>query len=112
MIWRGSAGQPVDHSPDELQTYLARHGWTAGWYGLTYWGHQLNGGFAEITQIRRLSEVADHLDELQALMATAAGRPPRSRSLDYSHAIVEVIPDTLQSVDPAMVSPGCWPSQL
>jgi hypothetical protein len=49
----------------------------------------VNGRFAEITQIRRLSEVADHLDELRAVMATAAGRPPQYDGLDFSHARVE-----------------------
>ena len=70
------------------------------WYALTYRGHQVNGESGEITQIRRLSGVADHLDELQAVMATAAGRPPRFEGPDLSHARVEVIPDTLQGVDP------------
>ena len=97
---RHQAGPPVDSSPEELQTYLARNGWRAAWYALTYRGHQVNGESGEITQIRRLSGVADHLDELQAVMATAAGRPPRFEGGDFSHARVEVIPDTLQAVEP------------
>jgi hypothetical protein len=90
----------VDRSFEELQTDLGRNGWRAAWYALTYRGHQVNGGSGEITQIRRLSEAADHLDELQAVMATAAGRPPRSGGRDFSHARVEVIPDTLRALDP------------
>jgi hypothetical protein len=97
---RHRTGPPVDRSPEELQTYLGRNGWSAAWYALTYRGHQVNGGFREITQIRRLSEAADHLDELRAVMATAAGKPPRFEGGDFSHARVEVIPDTLQTVDP------------
>jgi hypothetical protein len=97
---RHRAGPPVDRSPEELQTDLGRDGWRAAWYALTYRGHQVNGELGEITQIRRLSEAADHRDELQAVMATAAGRPPRDEGGDVSHARVEVIPDTLQAVEP------------
>jgi hypothetical protein len=97
---RHQAGPPVDSSPEELQTYLARNGWSAAWYALTYRGHQVNGESGEITQIRRLSEAADHLDELQAVMATAPGRPPRFEGRALSHARVEVIPDALQALDP------------
>jgi hypothetical protein len=97
---RRQAGPSVDRSPEELQTSLGRNGWRAAWYALTYRMHQVNGELGEITQIRRLSEAADHLDELQAVMARAAGRPPRSEGGDFSHARVEVIPDTLHAVDP------------
>jgi hypothetical protein len=60
---RQQGGVEVDRSPEELQTYLGRCGSTAAWYPLTYRGHQVNGGFGEFTQIRRLGEAADHLDE-------------------------------------------------
>src|SRR5262249_15395997 len=62
---RHQAVEPVGRSPEALQTDLGRDGWRAAWYALTYRGHQVNGGSGEITQIRRLSEAADHLDELQ-----------------------------------------------
>ena len=62
-------------------------------------GHQVNGGFGEITQIRRLGDAAAHLDEFQAVMATAAGRAPLRVREDFSHATVEVIPDTLRAAD-------------
>jgi hypothetical protein len=97
---RHQAGSLVDRSPEELRTYLERNGWRAAWYALTYRYHQVNRESGEITQIRRLSEAADHLDELRAVMATAAGRPPRYDGLEVSHARVEVIPDALQAVDP------------
>jgi hypothetical protein len=100
---RLKAGPLVDRSPAELQTYLKRNGWRTAWYALSYRGHQVNGGFGEITQIRRLSEAADHLDELHAVMATAAGRPPRFEDGDFSHARVEVIPETLRAADPREV---------
>jgi hypothetical protein len=85
---RHQAGPPVDRSLEEQ------------WYALTYRLYQVNGELGEITQIRRLSEAADRLDELRAVMATAAGRPPRYEGQDFSHARVEVIPDMLQAVDP------------
>jgi hypothetical protein len=97
---RLKSGPQVDSSSEELQTYLKRNGWSAAWYALTYRGHQVNGGFGEITHIRWLSAAADHLDELQDVMATAAGRPPRFEDGDFSHAQVEVIPDTLRGTDP------------
>jgi hypothetical protein len=97
---RHRANPPVDCSPEELQTYLGRNGWSPAWYALTYRGHQVNGAFGDITWIRRLSEAADYLDELQAVMATAAGWPPRDEGRDFSNARIEVIPETLQAVDP------------
>jgi hypothetical protein len=93
-------GPPVDRSPEELQTYLKRNGWSPAWYALTYRGHQVNGGFGDITQIRLLSDAANHLDEFQAVMATAAGRPPHLEDKDFSHFRVEVIPETLRTVNP------------
>jgi hypothetical protein len=83
-----------------LQTCLEQNGWSAAWYAVAYRLHQVNGGFGEFTQIRRLSEAADHLDEFQAVMATAAGRPPQSEGRCFSHARVDVMPDALQAVDP------------
>jgi hypothetical protein len=95
---RHRAGPPVDRCPEELQTYLGPNHWRTGWYALRYRCHQVNGESTEITQIRRLSEAADHLDELEDVMAAAAGSPPRYEA--FSHARVKSIPDTLQAVDP------------
>jgi hypothetical protein len=97
---RHKADPPMELSPERLQTCLARSGWRDAWYALTYRGHQANGGIGEMTQIRRLSEAADHLDELHAVMATAAGRPPQFEGPDFSHARVKVIPDTMRAMDP------------
>jgi hypothetical protein len=93
-------GAPVFLSPEAVHTELKRRGLNDAWYALTYRGHQVNREFVDMTQIRRLSAAADHLDELQAVMAKAAGRPPQYDGLDFSLARVEVIPDTLQAVDP------------
>jgi hypothetical protein len=99
-VAQSEAGAPVFLSPEALLTELRRRGLNAAWYALTFRVHQVNGESGEITQIRRLIDAADYLDELQAVIATAAGRPPRSEDGGFSHARVEVIPDTLQTVDP------------
>jgi hypothetical protein len=87
-------------SPEGVHTELKRRGLNDMWYSITYRHHQVNGVFGELTQIRHLSDAADHLDEFEAVMATAAGSPPRYEARDFSHARIEVIPDTLQGDDP------------
>jgi hypothetical protein len=94
---RHQAGPRMDWSPQALQSYLERNGWRDACFALTCRVHQVNGKSNEITQIRWLNEAADHLEELQAVMATAAGRPPRVRG--WEHTRVEVIPDRLQAVE-------------
>ena len=93
-------GLPVVCSPDELRTCLERNGWPDPWFALTCRGYQVTGQSSEWTQIRWLTQAADHLGDLQAVMATAAGRPPRCEETDFSHARIEVIPDSLQAVEP------------
>jgi hypothetical protein len=97
---RLQGGPPEFRSPEELQTFLGQSGCTAAWYALTCRSYEINGESGEITQTRLLSDVAGHLDELKAVMATAAGKPPRFERSDFSHASIEVIPDTLQGIDP------------
>jgi hypothetical protein len=97
---RQQTGTSMHRPPEEIQTCLARNGWGAAWYALTYRGHQVRGGFAVLSQIRRVSEAAEHLDELQSVLAKAAGRPPKNESVDYSPGVVVIIPDALQDVDP------------
>jgi hypothetical protein len=97
---RGGSGLPVVRSPDELRTCLERNGWPDPWYALTSRGYQVNGQCSEWTQIRWLTQAADYPDELQAVMATAAGRPRRCEETDFTYARIEVIPDSLQAVEP------------
>jgi hypothetical protein len=52
-----------------------------------------------MTQTRLLSNAADHLEEFQAVMATAAGRPSHFEGKDFSHTTVEVMPDRMQGID-------------
>jgi hypothetical protein len=79
---------------------VERNGLDAAWYALNFRGDQIDGRAAEITQIRHLSEVADSVPELRDVMATLAGKPPRSESVDFSRAIVVIIPDELRDMDP------------
>jgi hypothetical protein len=97
---RQQGGPPEFRSAEELQTFLGRSGCTTAWFALTYRHYQVNGQTGEMTQTRLLNEAADHLDELQAVMATAAGRPPHFEDKDFSHSRVEVIPETLRTVNP------------
>jgi hypothetical protein len=93
-------GTSTLESPAALQSELSRRGLNDAWYALTYRGYNSSGEFGEVTQIRRLSDAAARLDELQAVLPTAAGNPARSSALDFSNARVEIIPDALQAVDP------------
>jgi hypothetical protein len=52
-----------------------------------------------MTQTRLLSDAADHLEEFQAVITTAAGRPSHFEGKDFSHARVDVIPDSMQGID-------------
>jgi hypothetical protein len=97
---RRKVGVLANRSPKALQTCVGRNEWGDAWYALTYRGHQVDGRFAEITQIRPLREAVDHLEELQAVTATASGKSLPFRGADFSNARVEVIPETLQAADP------------
>jgi hypothetical protein len=97
---QSEAGRPIIRSPDELRNYLERHGLIDAWYALVSRGYQVNGDSAEITQVRRVSEAPAHIEELQDVMATAAGNPPRSEIRDFSRATVGIIPDALLTADP------------
>jgi hypothetical protein len=96
---RRQADPPADRSPEKVRTYLAGSGWREPWYAVTSQVYQRHGRSGETTHIRWLTEIADRPDELQAVMATAAGRPPRYEDGRFSRTRVHVIPDTLQAVD-------------
>jgi hypothetical protein len=97
---RSESGPHVVRSSEELRTYLERHGMNAAWYALTSRGYRVDGDSAMITQVRRISEAPEHIEEFQEVMSTAAGNPPRSESRDFSHATVSIIPDELLTADP------------
>lgn len=97
---RQQAGTSTAHPPEELLLSIERHGLRKSWYALTYRGYQRDGKSAEITQVRLLSDAADHVDELRDVLATVSGGAPRHESPDDTPAVVVVIPDALLGVDP------------
>jgi hypothetical protein len=99
-VAQSEAGATIFHSPEALQTELERRGLNDAWYALTYRGYQVNGDSAETTQVRRISEAPNHIEEFQDMMATAAGHPPRHEGRDFSQVKVGIIPDTLLTANP------------
>ena len=74
----------VVRTHEELRRFLEREGREDLWYAMTERGHQVNGGFVDITVIRRPYDDAAHFAELLAVLATAAGNPPRHPDADFS----------------------------
>jgi hypothetical protein len=97
---RSRADRTGFRSAEELRSLLDRFELDGAWYALNYRGYQVDGRVGEITQIRRVSEAAVHLDELEAVMDAALGRGSCGECVGRSHARVEVIPDSMQDVDP------------
>lgn len=63
-------------------------------YALTYRGHQEDGGFSDIVQVRRNDEVAAHAEEYRRVLSAASGDPPCTELLEFCHAEVHPIPDS------------------
>jgi hypothetical protein len=70
------------------------------WYALTARAHQVNGGFADITVIRRPYHDPEYFPELLAVLATAAGDPPRDSDTDFSTASIHIIAEELARREP------------
>jgi hypothetical protein len=70
------------------------------WYVLTARCHQINGGFADISVIRRPCRDPQHFLELLSVLATAAGNPPRTLASDFSAASVHIFPDEFLKREP------------
>jgi hypothetical protein len=103
----------VARSRDELKTYIDINDQSRAWYALVCRGHQVNGGVADLAQIRRSDEWSGRFEEFQDMLSAVAGRPPREGGLDFSSATVGVIPDELLAADPREAvahltdRPGC-----
>jgi hypothetical protein len=71
------------------------------WYIITLRSVQANGKFAVISIIRHpYGDLPQFTSDFPEVLATAAGTPPRTGGVDYSVALVGVIPDRLLSLDP------------
>jgi hypothetical protein len=90
----------VFRSHEELETYMQRQELGDEWYALTYRGHQVNGETAKFTQVRRACEWSGHFEEFRDVASSIAGKPPRDKGLDFSHAAVGVIPERLLKTNP------------
>jgi len=94
---------PVLRDHGELQRFLELDHQEDLWFALTIRGHQANGGFADITFIRRPYADSEYFPELLNVLAVAAGNPPDYPTvdlLDFSTASVHVIPTELCNHDP------------
>ncbi len=92
---RQSQSQVVrDHG--ELKRFLERGKQEDSWYALTSRVHQVNGGFVDLTVIRRPYQEPQHFPELLAVLATAVGNPPRDLDTDFSTASITIIPEDLR----------------
>lgn len=81
-------------SREQLESYLTLHGLRATSYALTYRGHQVDGGSADLTQVRRADEWAAHFAEFQGVFSTAVGRPPNQVAMDFSGAEIRLLPES------------------
>ena len=101
------AKQPLSsrgvRSHEELQRVLKLRNEDDIWYALTVRSHQFNGGFADISMIRRPCRDLQQFLELQAVLATAAGNPPGTLAVDFSTASVCVFPNELLRREPREV---------
>jgi len=94
---------PVLRDHGELQRFLELDHQEDLWHALTIRGHQANGGFADITFIRRPYTDSQCFPELLNVLAVAAGNAPHSPTvdfLDFSTASVHVMPSELWKRDP------------
>ena len=93
----------VVRTHEELQRFLELEGREDLWYALTARGHQVNGGFVDITVIRRPYDDASHFPELLAILATVAGNPPHHPDADFSRASVHIMAQELLKGEPREV---------
>jgi hypothetical protein len=95
----GESGELRSH--DALVRLAEQPGLKDSWYVITERGIKSDGSAAVISFIRRPFEMmADLTTEFPDVLATAAGKPPRSTEVDYSRAEVGVVPDRLLSLNP------------
>jgi hypothetical protein len=70
------------------------------WYALTERAHQVDGGFVDITVIRRPYHDPEWFPEFLAVLATVGGDPPRDSDTDFSTASIHIIPVELATREP------------
>ena len=66
-------------------------------------GYAANGEFSDLTYVRRPCDDRTHFQEVLAVLATAAGNPPRSTISDFSKASIHIIDDEFLDREPREV---------
>jgi hypothetical protein len=75
------------------KTALERHGHENVCYGLLVRAHQVNGRVVDLTFIRYPHRESESFQELQEVVAVAAGHPPVGHpARDYSRTTVQIAP--------------------
>jgi hypothetical protein len=93
----------VVRTHEELRRFLELNNRKDLWYALTMRGHQADGNIVEMTFIQWPYDDSRHFRELQDILATAAGNPPRNPGPDYSKASIYIIAQELLKREPREV---------
>jgi hypothetical protein len=88
-------------SQDAFARNTEQPGLTNAWYVITIRLIQADGKDAVVSSIHHPFQTGPAFSsEFPDVLATAAGRPPRTGPVDYSAAEVGVVPERLLSLDP------------
>jgi hypothetical protein len=90
----------VVHTHQELRSLLERLGQESVWYALTFRCHQVDCNVSDVTFIRQPYNDPQYFPEFLAVLATAAGNPPRHLGADFSKVNVYLIPGELLKGQP------------
>jgi hypothetical protein len=97
------AQSPVVRDPGEMRRYLELREQECLWFALTTRGHQVNGEFVDMTVIRRPYQEPHLFPELRAMLAKAAGNPPRDPTAELSTASVHIMTEESWKREPREV---------
>jgi hypothetical protein len=99
-VARRRAAQAPINSHEELRRVLDREALRDVWYALTVREHHENGGFNDLTVIRRPYHDRHHFLEFPHVLAAIAGEAPADRTMDFSVASVSVVPQEFRDRTP------------
>jgi hypothetical protein len=86
-----------------MQAFLELRKREGLWYALTTRMHQVNGGFADITVVKRPYDHPRGLSEFLDLLAKLSGDIPSDSTADFSNVTIRVVPDVLSKGNPRAV---------
>jgi hypothetical protein len=92
--------QPPIRTHEELQRILEVERLREVWYALTVREHHDNGGFNDLTVIRRPYDDPRHFSEFPHVLAAAAGKPADDPTVDFSLVSVRVVPEDFRDRTP------------